>query len=480
MVVASVASTERKTVNHPIPESPPCGAAAEGASHAFAGDRLNSNCFCVSLDGDALRSALTAQLGSAELVALMQERCPYLFSARPVFISTGQRQRMEQVVRAIESVVALPGYRQIVLEHAPAIARHEPGGAKGVFFGYDFHLRGDDIGLIEINTNAGGAMLNAVMARAHRACALDAAQLAAAERAGALLEHDIVEMFRADWTRCARDRPLQTIAIVDEDPTSQYLYPEFLLFQRLFERHGLRAVIADPAELTLKDGSLWHEGLAIDLVYNRLTDFMLESEPCAALREAYLQAAIVLTPHPQAHALFADKRNLALLGDASRLQALGVGADVQEVLLANLLPTVVVDAADGERLWSERRRLFFKPYAGFGGRAAYRGDKVTKRVWQDILAGGYVAQTLMAPGERISGSPANPDALKFDLRAYAYDGAVQWLAARIYQGQTTNFRTPGGGFAPVYSLPDAELKSEIASIVPPPDDALSCCVKTCT
>ena len=28
---------------------------------------------------------------------------------------------------------------------------------------------------------------------------------------------------------------------------------------------------------------------------------------------------------------------------------------------------------------------------------------------------------------------------------------VQWLAARLYQGQTTNFRTPGGGFAPVYS-----------------------------
>lgn len=41
-------------------------------------------------------------------------------------------------------------------------------------------------------------------------------------------------------------------------------------------------------------------------------------------------------------------------------------------------------------------------------------------------------------------------ALKFDLREYTYDGAVQWVAARLYQGQTTNFRTLGGGFAPVY------------------------------
>jgi hypothetical protein len=24
------------------------------------------------------------------------------------------------------------------------------------------------------------------------------------------------------------------------------------------------------------------------------------------------------------------------------------------------------------------------------------------------------------------------------------------VAARLYQGQTTNFRTPGGGFAPVF------------------------------
>jgi hypothetical protein len=28
-------------------------------------------------------------------------------------------------------------------------------------------------------------------------------------------------------------------------------------------------------------------------------------------------------------------------------------------------------------------------------------------------------------------------------------------AARLYQGQTTNFRTPGGGFAPVYVVSEA-------------------------
>jgi hypothetical protein len=36
--------------------------------------------------------------------------------------------------------------------------------------GYDFHLAPDGPRLIEINTNAGGAFLNAALARAHHAC----------------------------------------------------------------------------------------------------------------------------------------------------------------------------------------------------------------------------------------------------------------------------------------------------------------------
>lgn len=446
---------------------------------ALASERLNSKCFCVSLDHAVLRNALASELGSPELLALVEERCPYLFSARPVFISHSQTARMANVVRAVESVVALPAYRSRVLEGAPAIARHDPGGAIGVFFGYDFHLRGDAIGLIEINTNAGGAMLNAVMARAHRACCLDREQLAVAAAAAAILEKDIVDMFHKEWERSSRSRPLQTIAIVDTQPQQQYLYPEFLLFQRLFERYGLRAVISDPSELRLQDGVLWYGEIAVDLVYNRLTDFMLELPASAALRAAYLEHTVVLTPHPQAHALFADKRNLALLGNAGELEALGVPQEVREVLIANILHTEVVDAADGERLWSERRRLFFKPTAGFGGRAAYRGDKITKRVWQDILAGEYVAQAIMVPGDRVIGSHEKPELLKFDLRLYTYGSAIQWTAARMYQGQTTNFRTPGGGFAPVYSLPDADITCEMDAILVTPDASVSCCLKVC-
>lgn len=433
-------------------ESTPAPVSGTEMATELMSEKLNSKCFCISLDSDALRQALASELGSPALLALVSERCPYLFSARPVFMSNSQTERIAEVVHAVESVVMLPAYQNHILANAPAIARHNPGGAKGVFFGYDFHVHEDSIGLIEINTNAGGAMLNAVMARAHHACCLDREQLTSAATSAAALEKNIIDMFLTEWRLCGRDRPLQTIAIIDTEPQQQYLYPEFLLFQQLFERHGLRAVIADPSELRLHDGVLWHGDTAVDLVYNRLTDFMLESPASAALRAAYLEHAVVLTPHPQAHALYADKRNLALLCDAEQLQALGVPRNVQDVLVANIPHTEVVDAAHADRLWGERRHLFFKPTAGYGGRAAYRGDKLTKRVWQDILAGNYVAQAIIAPGERVIGSQENPELLKFDIRSYVYAGTVQWTAARMYQCQTTNFRTPGGGFAPVYSL----------------------------
>lgn len=430
----------------------------------LAVELLNSNCFCISLEDGAVKRALKEELAAPEIFSLIEERCPHLFSARPVFISASQAARMAQVVNAIESVVAMPSYRAEIFAHAPEIARHEPGGAKGVFFGYDFHLNDDQLGLIEVNTNAGGAMLNAVLARAQHACCGVMDSIISTAKTVETLEARIVNMFLNEWRLSGKQHPLRSIAIVDEAPEQQFLYPEFLLFQQLFQRHGLQAIIADPANLQWRDGALWHDDIAIDLVYNRLTDFLLDAPASAALRTAYLAHAVVLTPHPQAHALYADKRNLALWTDPEKLQALGVPAETQAILLENIPHTEQVRLEHAERLWAERRHLFFKPNAGFGGRAAYRGDKLTKRVWQDILAGDYIAQTIITPGERVTGTIEQPAQLKFDLRNYTYDGAVQWTAARTYQGQTTNFRTPGGGFAPVYSIADEVLAAGMEDV----------------
>ncbi len=411
---------------------------------------FNRECLCLSLDEGALSRALEMELGERGLYQLTRERCPYLFSAQPVFVANSHIQRMQAVIGAIETVVNSNSWRERVLNAAPPIARHDPGGAKGVFMGYDFHIGAESVGLIEINTNAGGALLNAVLARAQRACCPEVENLVPTAATAHQLEQAIVAMFQREWQLSGRNRPLQSIAIVDEKPTEQYLYPEFVLFRELFQRHGLEAVIVAPEQLHFRGGRLWADNLAIDLVYNRLTDFLLEQSGVRAIREAYLARSVVLTPHPQAHALYADKRNLALLTDPAELNAMNVPDGIQQVLLAGIPRTEVVDPAQADHLWAERRRLFFKPASGYGSKAAWRGDKITKRVWSEILAGDYVAQALMPPAERFALGESTPMVFKYDLRNYVYDGAVQWVAARLYQGQTTNFRSPGGGFAPVY------------------------------
>lgn len=426
---------------------------------SVSSERLNAECFCTGLDADALQQTLGAMTDPPGLFGLLEERCPYVFASRPVFVSARQRARMSALVEAVESVVALPAYREEVLARAPVIARHVPG-ARGVFFGYDFHVAKTAMGLIEINTNAGGAMLNALLARAQRACCPPIERLLPPASMADAFEAHIVAMFRNEWMLSGRTRPLRSIAIVDERPEAQYLYPEFLLFKRLFEANGMTAVIADPAQLHLRDGVLYFGSQAIDLVYNRSTDFYFETDASATLREAYLQDVAVVTPHPRAHALYADKRNLALLSDPVQLQRVSVPGATQAVLLEGIPRTEIVCPANAERLWGERKRLFFKPFGGFGSRAAYRGDKVTHRVWQEILAGGYVAQALVAPGERALSGGVAPQVLKFDLRDYVYAGEAQWAAARLYQGQTTNFRTPGGGFAPVYEAPGACMDAQ--------------------
>ena len=416
--------------------------------------QLNRECQCVTVDRAALRAALARGESGADLYAMIAER-PHLFSDSTVFLGETCVRRMAEVIAAVERVVALPGWAERVLAWAPESARFTPAAA-GVFLGYDFHQEAERPQLIEINTNAGGGLLNAALAQAQQACCAEMAAILPGSRGGGTLEQEYFEMFADEWRAARGTAPWRTVAIVDEQPEQQYLYPEFVLFEKLFRRHGLEAVICGPEALRFADGALHFGTQRIDLVYNRLTDFGLEQPQHAALRAAYLAGAVVLTPHPRAHALYADKRNLALLTDGALLEELGVDAATRAILAEGIPRTERVQRAQAADLWARRRQLFFKPAAGYGSKAAYRGDKLTKRVFEEILAGGYVAQALVPPSARHVGVGDETVEMKLDLRNYVYRGRVQLVTARLYQGQTTNFRTPGGGFAPVLTLPCAE------------------------
>ena len=421
----------------------------EGTVGFDSAESLNRGCVCRPLDPARLCRDLEAEPALAGLCGDIARTRPHLFSATAVFISNQQFHRMAAMIAALESVVTLPGYRELALARAPHIAQLDPGPL-GAFLGFDFHLTSQGPQLIEINTNAGGALLNAILARSQRACCRE--MVSEFEPTADLnnLEQTFFAMFVDEWRRQRGDARLGRAAIVDNDPAGQYLFPEMRLFERMFARFGAEAVIADARELIWREGRLWHGARPVELVYNRLTDFYLEEPAHAALRAAYEAGAVVLTPHPRAHALYADKRNLVTLSNENALVELGIPAETRALLVAGIPHTEAVTPQRAEALWSERRKLFFKPAAGYGSKAAYRGDKLTRRVWGEILRGDYVAQALVAPSERrLKVASAETD-LKLDVRAYVYGGAIQLVAARLYEGQTTNFRTPGGGFAPVF------------------------------
>jgi uncharacterized circularly permuted ATP-grasp superfamily protein len=262
------------------------------------------------------------------------------------------------------------------------------------------------------------------------------------------LSAKIAAMFREEWTLQRGSGSPGLIAIVDDLPEQQYLYPEFLLAQALFEANGLSTVIADPTALTHRSGRLWLGDRQVDLVYNRLVDFDLSEPRHSALREAYVAGDVVLTPNPRHHALLADKRNLVALTSEAELAFLGV-SDGERAALAAVPRTRLVTQASAEEMWAGRANLFFKPATGHGSKAVYRGDKITRKVWAAILGGDYVAQERITPSERVIVLGGKRTMHKVDVRLYTYRGELLLAAARLYQGQTTNFRTPGGGFAPV-------------------------------
>ncbi len=355
---------------------------------------------------------------------------PHLFSTTTVDLASTQAATIQNAVRTIEHITTLTAFQAAAFSGTKAHTQYNPG----VLFGYDFHLTPDGPKLIEINTNAAGAFIVALLEEAHH---IPNAMERWCQR--------FIAMFLAEWRSVYPHQPLKSVAIVDHDPQNQYFYPEFLLFQHLLQKHNIHCDIVDPAAFSLRENKLWANNKPIDLVYNRLTDFDLSQPEHAVLQEAYINNQALFTPHPYAHALYAHKRNLTLLSDVTFLINCGVDEKTAAQLQQIMLPAHIIDPQNADTLWDTRKQYFFKPVSGYAGKGVYRGYNITRRVLADILAGDYMAQTLAPPSEiEIDGEKR-----KVDLRAYVYSGEVLGFGARLYQGQTTNLRTPGGGFAMV-------------------------------
>lgn len=365
-------------------------------------------------------------------------------AATDVTVSALDVWRMDEVVAAVHEVAASPAWQATVLAEAAPIARDQRQRVKGLFTGFDFHLTPAGPKLIEINTNAGGAFYGALIDQTSwNDGNPDAHPLGN-------WAQTFVRQFRNEWQLAGHGR-LRSVAIVDDNPEEQFLKTEFELAARMLDDAGIVATIADPRELTFRDGRLWHANLAIDLVYSRLTSFNLERPEDQAIRDALRAGAVVVSPDPRTHALLACKRNLARLGDDAFLRDAGVDEAVRQTLIDAIPRTTVLTSANAAELWDTRAQYYFKPMNGFGSRAVYDGAKLTATTWQQIAARtDYVAQArIEAPRIAVPGH----EPMRYDIRTFAYGAAPFMRLARVYRGQTTNFRTPGGGFAAVRIRP---------------------------
>jgi len=411
---------------------------------------LNRDCLCfpierAQIDATILRSC--SKQDQARMAAMLRERENY-FANTAVFLANDEVLAMQAQIAAIEQVVDMPAFRRAVFTRDASRFSHSQANTCGAFLGYDFHLTQNGPRLIEINTNAGGAFVTHALEQSINTHRPDTtARLA--------------DMFVTEWRLAGRVGRPKTLAIIDDNPLTQYHYPDMYLAAEALRSEGFRVYIADPRELRFTGLKLQLGGVDIDLVYNRLTDFGLTEPRNEPLRNALHTNAAVITPSPRHHAMFADKRNLVMLSDGALLSDWGVPQSARDSL-TSIPAALEVTQHNAATLWRERRNYFFKPHAGFGSRGSYRGAKLTKKVWHQIVAGGYIAQRFVAPPSRALKRDTGAAALKFDVRVYGYAGhdpspadsrftqqTPLLLAARVYQGQTTNLRTAGGGLSPI-------------------------------
>jgi hypothetical protein len=208
-------------------------------------------------------------------------------------------------VAAIDRSSPCPITARRVLAWAPPGCDRAGGElpARGVFFGYDFHLVDGQPRLIEINTNAGGGMLNTLSADGAR-------RTAAAER----IEQEFVAMFREEWRLSRGDAPLAAYRHRRRESGEAVSGAGVRIVPPALRASRHRRRDRRPGDFTAG----WPPvaaGRVVDLIYNRLTDFSLDTAANAALAQVFAAGGVVVTPHPFAHALYADKRNLMLLSD---------------------------------------------------------------------------------------------------------------------------------------------------------------------
>jgi hypothetical protein len=340
---------------------------------------------------------------------------------------------LKQAQSFIEKIFAVresPAYKN---HYQPQIEQRQlkDPGNKSIMMSYDFHV--DDKGhlkLIEVNTNASFLALGHEMYKTHQV------PLPVSDFSFAEVKRDIEIEMRLNAH--AMTSPIKTV-ITDENPQEQRLYVEFLVYRELFKSWGWQCEIQDYRDL--------FKTFQPDFIYNRHTDFFLSEASSALLREKFLAQEVCLSPNPFEYLLLADKNRMVEWSKLGFFEALGVDSTTADFLRSCVPQSLDVHSGNIEEIWANRKKYFFKPKNAFGSKQSYRGGTVSRKAFEALPHDETLAQEYIPAPEKEFLTPDGPFKFKYDLRCYAYQGRLQLVLARLYQGQVTNLRTPHGGFA---------------------------------
>lgn len=340
---------------------------------------------------------------------------------------------IQQAQECIAAIFAMRESSAYINHYSSLLAQKgltDPGN-KSILMSYDFHVdEHKQLKLIEINTNASFMALGCEMYKMWNL------PFPVSDFSLNDLRQDIATEMQLQGKALPADLK---VAIIDDSPPDQRLYVEFLVYQELFKSWGWDSRILDYRQT--------FENFSPEFIYNRYTDFFLKDPSSASLRTKYLDRSLCLSPQPYEYFLLADKQRLIDWKAPGFLQGMPLSERQKQVIDDVTPPAFDVNIHDADEIWAQRKHLFFKPKNAFGSKQSYRGSSISHKTYKDLLQEETIAQKYIPASEETFAGTEGPIQFKYDLRCYAYQGRLQQVVARLYQGQVTNLKTPQGGFA---------------------------------
>jgi hypothetical protein len=361
---------------------------------------------------DESRDFLEARLKEVRLVFGGRMLTPYL---RPHFVTSGEWRRITVACEAVWSAIEKVGrtapadklmFEQIGLtEGERQLVAVDPGYAEvSVTARLDSFLTPSSYQFVELNAECPAGIAYADVAaeifmelplmhefrKTHRVTPMYCRQ-------------NLLNALLTIYAKVRGQGERPQIGIVDYKglPTQR----EFEMFIDYFEGHGYQATIADPREVEMRDGKLYHHDFRIDLVYRRVltTELLEKKDECKDFIDAYMQQAAVFvnsfrTKYVHKKMLFGvltDERHQHYFNEAER------------AAIARHIPwTRRVEAARttyaGQEIdllhfiREQRNNLVLKPNDDYGGHGIYIGWELSESAWdaaiEKALAGDYLAQ----------------------------------------------------------------------------------------